>query len=44
MTKRSEMRIIMKDREKINNNMENDELEDDDLEIEFVDNDFVVRD
>ena len=32
MTKRSEMRIIMKDREKINNNMENDELEDDDLD------------
>lgn len=34
----------MKDREKINNNMENDELEDDDLEIEFVDNDFVEQD
>ena len=44
MTKRSEMRIIMKDIEKINNNMENDELEDDDLEIEFVDNDFVEQD
>jgi hypothetical protein len=45
MTKRSEMRIIMKDRENINNdNLENDELEDEDLEIEFVDNDFADQD